>query len=129
MKKLLEAGGAMDSCSFAHANADSMHLVSTSDISLVKVLNTYKNLKKNIFAFFLVVDLQVASQSITPGATLKDPVSNCKITSLTQILIWTPDFDSCLSGPCTHGTCKDGVLSYKCECELGYAGEDCSIGN
>ena len=50
--------------------ADSMHLVSTLFISKVKALNTYKNLEQKYFIFFLVGDLQVVTQSITPGVIL-----------------------------------------------------------
>ena len=50
---------------------DSMHLVSASDISLEKTQNTYENLRKKYFIFFLVGDLQVVTQSLTPGVSLK----------------------------------------------------------
>ena len=55
--------------------ADSMHLVSTLFISKVKALNTYKNLGKKYFIFFLVGDLQVVTQSITPGVSLNKAAS------------------------------------------------------
>ena len=51
---------------------DSMHLVSASDISLEKTQNTYENLRKKYFIFFLVGDLQVVTQSLTPGVSLND---------------------------------------------------------
>ena len=52
---------------------DSMHLVSASDISLEKTQNTYKNLRKKYFIFVLVADLQVVTQSLTPGVSLNGP--------------------------------------------------------
>ncbi|KAI8512903.1 calcium ion binding [Branchiostoma belcheri] len=35
------------------------------------------------------------------------------------------DTDYCLSSPCAHGTCTDGVASYTCSCENGWAGNNC----
>ncbi|KAI8493289.1 hypothetical protein Bbelb_292930 [Branchiostoma belcheri] len=31
----------------------------------------------------------------------------------------------CLSSPCAHGTCTDGVASYTCSCENGWTGYNC----
>ncbi|KAI8512897.1 calcium ion binding [Branchiostoma belcheri] len=33
--------------------------------------------------------------------------------------------DDCLSSPCAHGTCTDGVASYTCSCENGWTGNNC----
>ncbi|XP_019615858.1 PREDICTED: fibropellin-1-like [Branchiostoma belcheri] len=35
------------------------------------------------------------------------------------------DIDDCLSSPCAHGTCTDGVASYTCSCENGWTGNNC----
>jgi len=35
------------------------------------------------------------------------------------------DIDECLSNPCDHGTCIDGIDQYTCECQSGYEGEMC----
>ncbi|KAI8481715.1 calcium ion binding [Branchiostoma belcheri] len=35
------------------------------------------------------------------------------------------DTDHCLSSPCVHGTCTDGVASYTCSCENGWTGNNC----
>ena len=55
---------------------DSMHLVSASNISLEKTQNTYENFRKKYFIFFLVGDLQVVSQSLTPGVSLNEDSIN-----------------------------------------------------
>jgi len=35
------------------------------------------------------------------------------------------DIDDCKSHECVHGTCKDGVNNYTCDCQPGYEGEMC----
>ncbi|KAI8514268.1 hypothetical protein Bbelb_085920 [Branchiostoma belcheri] len=35
------------------------------------------------------------------------------------------NIDDCLSSPCAHGTCTDGVASYTCSCEKGWGGNNC----
>ena len=36
------------------------------------------------------------------------------------------DIDDCMESPCNNnGTCVDGIASYKCECPLGFEGQDC----
>ena len=38
--------------------------------------------------------------------------------------------DECASSPCQNGgTCVDGVNSYTCNCNVGYAGANCETGN
>ena len=38
------------------------------------------------------------------------------------------DPDDCQPNPCQNdGTCTDGLHSYTCACELGWAGTDCDI--
>ena len=63
---------------------DSMHLVSASNISLEKTQNTYKNLRKKYFIFFLVGDLQVVTQSLTPGVRLKTELKHANVDAETS---------------------------------------------
>ena len=35
--------------------------------------------------------------------------------------------DECLSRPCSHGTCVDGINDYTCHCDPGYTGRHCMI--
>ena len=35
------------------------------------------------------------------------------------------DINECASDPCQHGTCKDLINEYACECNLGYTGLNC----
>lgn len=37
------------------------------------------------------------------------------------------NIDDCNPKPCHHGTCKDGIASYKCECDPGYTGAICNV--
>ncbi|XP_036845901.1 protein eyes shut homolog [Oncorhynchus mykiss] len=37
------------------------------------------------------------------------------------------NFDECMSGPCLHGRCIDGVDVYYCQCELGWTGARCEM--
>lgn len=40
------------------------------------------------------------------------------------------DTDECQSEPCLNdGRCIDEIGSYKCECQGGYSGVNCGIGN
>ena len=61
-----------------------MHLVSASNISLEKTQNTYKNLRKKHFIFFLVGDLQVVTQSLTPGVRLKTELKHANVDAETS---------------------------------------------
>ncbi|XP_044146794.1 vitamin K-dependent protein C [Bufo gargarizans] len=36
------------------------------------------------------------------------------------------DGDQCLSNPCAHGTCKDGIGKFDCTCPRGWEGKLCS---
>ena len=38
------------------------------------------------------------------------------------------DINECADNPCKHGNCTDGINSYTCECDDGYEGDDCDIG-
>ena len=43
-----------------------------------------------------------------------------------QTIYTFPDIDDCMENPCNNnGTCIDGIASYKCECPLGFEGQDC----
>ncbi|KAI8493268.1 hypothetical protein Bbelb_292720 [Branchiostoma belcheri] len=44
----------------------------------------------------------------------------------TVTLAGDQDIDECLSSPCAHGTCIDGVASYTCSCENGWTGNNCN---
>ena len=35
------------------------------------------------------------------------------------------DINECASDPCQHGTCKDLINEYACECNPGYTGLNC----
>ena len=36
--------------------------------------------------------------------------------------------NECESFPCVHGSCKDGINNYNCNCDSGYTGKDCEVG-
>ena len=36
------------------------------------------------------------------------------------------DGDSCDPDPCVNGTCVDLVLDYRCDCDPGFSGRNCS---
>ena len=38
------------------------------------------------------------------------------------------DTDDCASSPCIRGTCQDLIQDYKCHCEPGFHGRNCSEG-
>ena len=39
------------------------------------------------------------------------------------------EIDECLHNPCQHGgLCTNLLAGYKCNCTIGYSGEDCQIG-
>ena len=43
-----------------------------------------------------------------------------------QTIFTFSDIDDCMETPCNNnGTCIDGIASYKCECPLGFEGQDC----
>ena len=48
------------------------------------------------------------------------------IISVLSILTFT-DIDDCSPDPCYHGSCVDGVDSYRCTCITGYTGTLCDI--
>ncbi|XP_078692955.1 uncharacterized protein LOC144922781 [Branchiostoma floridae x Branchiostoma belcheri] len=58
------------------------------------------------------VDYNTHSQDLL-GADYNDTYALCA------------DIDECLSSPCVHGTCTDGVASYTCSCENGWTGNNC----
>jgi hypothetical protein len=35
------------------------------------------------------------------------------------------DVDECVSTPCIHGNCTDGLGTYSCTCHAGFTGGDC----
>lgn len=35
------------------------------------------------------------------------------------------NINDCLSNPCIHGKCVDGIASYRCDCNKGYFGKQC----
>ena len=52
------------------------------------------------------------------------------ITIMNKIEILYSDIDDCASSTCQNGgTCVDGVNSYTCNCDVGYAGKNCESGN
>ncbi|KAI8493284.1 hypothetical protein Bbelb_292880 [Branchiostoma belcheri] len=46
---------------------------------------------------------------------------------IVAVVVWpaSAQVDECLSFPCAHGTCTDGVASYTCSCENGWTGTNC----
>ena len=37
------------------------------------------------------------------------------------------EVNECISAPCVHGTCEDGVNEYTCTCESNYTGVHCDV--
>jgi len=56
------------------------------------------------------------------AAKLADYENDAKLAGLVRE---AADIDECLSNPCDHGTCIDGIDQYTCECQSGYEGEMC----
>ena len=45
------------------------------------------------------------------------------------VIVVVADFDECASLPCRNGaSCFDMVNKYRCKCEVGYVGDNCSVG-
>ena len=61
----------------------------------------------------------------------------CKIYHLSRdcvlnkfIFIFISDINECISSPCQNGGyCWDHVNNYTCDCQPGYVGYNCQIGN
>ncbi len=42
--------------------------------------------------------------------------------------LYFAEINECESKPCANGTCVDGIGGYTCQCQSGYTGDQCDLG-
>ena len=58
------------------------------------------------------------------------PQINSLILSYLTLSYNISELDECVSFPCVHGTCHNGINQYTCTCgNSGYDGTNCELGN
>ena len=45
------------------------------------------------------------------------------------MLLLFPAPSACSSNPCVHGQCQNSGTSYTCQCNSGFTGTNCNMGN